>query len=64
MKIEKFSQLLALVSWASVFTEGWLLILRAIPLDLPSGIPLTLFFITAILASATASTKAPKDGVK
>lgn len=62
MKIENFSQLLALISWVSVFVEAWLLILRAIPADgLAFGF-FALFFFVAVMAGAVASTK--KEAVK
>ena len=57
MKITKFSQVLAIVSWGSLFVEGWLLILRAIPSDPLSWGFYVLFFVIAIFASAFASSK-------
>lgn len=62
MKIEKFSQLLALVAWVSVFTEGWLLLMRAIPADFLTFFFFGFFFVIAVFASAVAAPK--KDGTK
>lgn len=62
MKIEKFSQLLALVSWVSLFTEGWLLLLRAIPADGLTFFFFGFFFVVAVMAGAVATPK--KDGAK
>ena len=57
MKIEKFSQLLALVAWASVFVEGWLILLRTIPADGLTWFFFGLFFVVAVMAGAVASPK-------
>jgi len=55
MKIEKPSQLLAILGWVSVFVEGWLLVLRQVPSDALSWGFFTFFFLVAIGASAIAS---------
>lgn len=51
MKIQNKAQLLAVVSWSSVFTEAWLLILRLIEPDAISWGFFILFFIVAFVAS-------------
>jgi len=52
--LTKFSQLLALVSWASFFVEGWLLMLRSLATDALSISFLVLFFILAVMSGAVA----------
>lgn len=55
MKIEKFSQLLALVAWANVLVVSWLLILRNIPAEASTFVPYGVFVVIAVMASAVAS---------
>jgi hypothetical protein len=47
----KPSFVLACISWANVFVEGWLFILRVIPFEPSSTVPFAVFFVTAVLAS-------------
>ncbi len=57
MQSQKRSVILAYAGWTSVFVEGWLLLLRLIPID---GISLSffvLFFVLAIMASVIYSSK-------
>lgn len=62
MKTEKPSVVLAWVSWASVFIEGWLILLRIIPADRLTWIFFAVFFVVAVFASAVAS-PSKKDGI-
>jgi hypothetical protein len=62
MKFEKPSIVLAYASWASVFLEAWLLLLRWIPSD---GLTLgffVLFFFVAVMASAVHASKPKMKG--
>ncbi len=60
MKIEKFSQLLALIAWANVFVEGWLILLRTIPADGLTWFFFGLFFLVAVMAGAVATDRKTK----
>lgn len=60
----KPSAVLAYAGWASVFIEGWLLLLRTIPADGLSWSFFGLFFLVAVMASAVYSGKQnKKDGI-
>ncbi len=61
MKPQKPSIVLVCACWASVFIEGWLLLLRSIPADRLSLTLFILFFFLAVMASAVYSSK-PKLG--
>jgi len=60
MKIEKPSQLLAVVAWASVFVEAWLLVLRNIPADGISWGFFAFFFLIAVASAAVSSNPVAK----
>lgn len=47
-KITKFSELLGVVTWASVLVESWMLLMRTLPVDALSITFLVLFFIIGI----------------
>lgn len=57
MRITKFSELLALIAWASVFTEAWLYILGNIEKTVLNGFFFSFFLVVAILSSAVAFRK-------
>ena len=56
----KPSFILAAVAWVSLLLECWLIILKIIPFDFASGIPLLIFFVTAAIASGVNAPKTPK----
>ena len=64
MKINKPSAVLAYAGWASVFIEGWLLLLRTIPADGLTWTFFGLFFFLAVMASAVSTGRQTrKDGI-
>ncbi len=57
MKIQKLSELLALLGWISFIVECWLLLTRQIPPDFLSWFFFGLFFLLALFASVQVARK-------
>lgn len=61
-RIPKPSTNLAVIAWACVILESWMLVLDAIPVDFKNSFFWVFFLIVALFASSVAS--APNPGRK
>lgn len=63
MRIDSLSKLLAVVGWASVFTESWLILLGRIEPNITTTTFLVMFIVVSLVASAWVNAYGKSDKV-